>query len=137
MAAAVTPAAPREPSRNEEQEEPEKEHRSVLGEEENDREKSVGDVAVAIDGGVADLRGDGGGRGVELGFVFLGEFEIDGGEVDAMLEIFLFGFHLFDFAADARDFLFDFEDVADFAGAVREDGLEALLGFAGIFQARD
>jgi hypothetical protein len=47
------------------------------------------------------------------------------------------GFHLLDFATDAGDFLFDFEDVADFAGALREDGLEALFSFAGIFQARD
>jgi len=59
-----------------------------------------------------DLGGDGGGQGVELGFVLLGEFQVDGGEVDAVLEIFLFGFHLFDFAADAGDFLFDGEDVA-------------------------
>jgi hypothetical protein len=41
------------------------------------------------------------------------------------------------FATDAGDFLLDFEDVADFAGALRKDGLEALFGFAGIFQARD
>ena len=54
-----------------------------------------------------------------------------------MLEIFLFGFHLFDFAADAGDFLFDCEDIADFSGALNEDGLEALLGFAGIFEASD
>jgi hypothetical protein len=40
---------------------------------------------------------------------------------------------LLDFASDAGDFLFDFEDVADFSGALGEDGLEALLGLARIF----
>ena len=81
-----------------------------------------------------DQRGDGGGWGIELGFVFFGEFQVDGGEVDAVLEIFLFGFHLFDFAADTGDFLFDAKDVADFSGALGEDGLETLLGFGGVFQ---
>ena len=54
-----------------------------------------------------------------------------------MLEVFLFGFHLFYFAADSGDFLFDAEDVADFSGALGEDSLEALLGFARILEARD
>src|SRR6476660_9558026 len=72
----VTPATPNKPGRNGEQEEPEKEHRAVLGEAENYREKSVGDVAIAIDGGIVDLGGDGGGWGIELGFVFLGEFQV-------------------------------------------------------------
>jgi hypothetical protein len=43
-----------------------------------------------------------------------------------MFEVFLFGFHLLNFAADAGNFLFNFEDVADFSGAFSEDGLETL-----------
>ena len=39
-----------------------------------------------------------------------------------MLEVFLFGFHLFYFAADAGDFSLDSEDVTDFASALSEDG---------------
>ena len=72
-----------------------------------------------------ELCGYCGGGGIELGFILLGETEVDGGEVDAVLEIFLFGFHLLDLVADAGDFLFYLEDVADFSGALREDGLEA------------
>jgi hypothetical protein len=41
---------------------------------------------------------------------------------------------LLDFAAHAGDLLFDFEDVADFSGSLREDGFEALFGFAGILR---
>src|SRR5579859_6767753 len=54
-----------------------------------------------------------------------------------MLEVFLLGFHLLDFAADASNFLLDFQDITDFAGALGEDGLQALFGFAGVFQTRD
>src|SRR5690348_2418607 len=126
----VTPTAPGQPHGNKKSEDPEEKNRAVLCEEENNGEESVGEVAIAVDRGIMDQRGDGRSRGIELGFVLLREFEVDGGKIDAMLEVFLFGFHLFDFAADAGDFLFDFEDVADFAGALREDGLETLLGFA-------
>lgn len=126
----VTPTAPGQPGGDNKSEDPEEKNRAVFCEEENDGEKSVGDVAIAVDRGVVDQRGDGGSRGIELGFIFLRELKVERGKVDAMLEVFLFGFHLFDFAADASDFLFDFEDVADFAGALGEDGLETLLGFA-------
>src|SRR5277367_5245447 len=54
-----------------------------------------------------------------------------------MLEVFLFGFHLLDFAANPGDLLFNFEDVADLAGALGENGLEPLFGFAGVFEALD
>ena len=43
---------------------------------------------------------------------------------------------MLDFAADAGDFLFDAENVADFSGALLEDGLKTLLGFRRILQAR-
>ena len=51
-----------------------------------------------------------------------------------MLQRLLLGFHLLDFAANARNLLFDFEDVLHFAGARAENILEALLGFAGVLQ---
>jgi hypothetical protein len=54
-----------------------------------------------------------------------------------MLESFLLRLHLLNFAADASDFLLDGQDVADLASALEENGLEALLGFAGILEASD
>jgi hypothetical protein len=52
-----------------------------------------------------------------------------------MLERFLLGFHLLDFAADACDLLFDGKNIRDFAGALLKDCLEAALRFPGILQA--
>jgi len=73
----------------------------------------------------------------ELGLVFFSKFQVDGGEVDAMLEPFLFGFQLLDFPAHAGDLLFDFKDVLNFSGASAANILEALFGFAGVFQPGD
>ena len=54
-----------------------------------------------------------------------------------MFQRLLLRFHLLDFAANARDLFFHFEDVLHFAGARAENILEALLGFAGVFQPRE
>jgi hypothetical protein len=54
-----------------------------------------------------------------------------------VLQILLLGFHLLDFAANARYLLFDFQHVLHLAGTGAQNILEALLGFAGVFQARD
>lgn len=133
----MTVAAPEEPHGNGKQESPEEEDGAEFGEEEKKGDKSVGNVSITVHESVVEPRGDGRGRRVQLGFVFFGDFEIHGREIHAMFEVLLFSFHLLDFAAHTSDFLFDFEDVADFSGALGEDGLETLLGFAGIFETGD
>lgn len=71
----------------------------------------------------------------ELGLGLLGELQVDGGEVDAMFEGLLLRLHGFDFAPDDCDFLLDGEDFFDLAGALLEDGAQAIFGFAGVFEA--
>jgi hypothetical protein len=49
----------------------------------------------------------------------------------------LLGLHLFNLAADAGDLLFNLENVFDPPCALGEDGAQALLGLAGVLQARN
>jgi len=93
--------------------------------------------AKADDECVAKLHSNGGRGSGELGLVLFGKFQVDSGKADAMFQRLLLRFHLLDFAPNARDLFFDFEDVLHLAGARAENILEALLGFAGVFQPRE
>src|SRR5438876_462062 len=133
VSAAVPP--PEAPGRNPHEGEPEQEAGTRLREKKNQGPESLERIAKAVDTRVAELDQDRWRRRVELGFVFFGKFQVDGGEVDAMLERFLFGFHLLDFAPDAGDFLFDIKNIFYLAGARSKDVLEAKLRLAVILDA--
>jgi len=52
--------------------------------------------------------------------IFLGELQVDGGEVHAVLEYFLIGLHLLDLAPDSRYLFFNLEHIFDSAGVLRQ-----------------
>ena len=72
-----------------------------------------------------------------LRFVLFGDAQVDRGEIHPVFQRFLLGFHLFNLAAHASDFLLDGEYVADFPGSLHKDGLEALFGFPRILETSD
>lgn len=62
---------------------------------------------------------------------------VDGDKIDAVLQIFLLGFHALDFSVNAGDFLLRSEDFANISGALLEHSFDTPLGLAGIFEAPD
>jgi len=103
-----------------------------FGEKQERGPGNSGSGAEAIDGRVAKLHCDGRRGSTELRFVFFGKFQVNRAEIYATFQRLLLGFHLLDFAANARDLLFDFKNVFHLACARAENILKALLGFAGV-----
>ena len=126
---------PEAPRRNPQEREPEQQAGAGLREKQDQGKEVPEGTAKAAYGSVAKL--DQGGRhgGIELGLVFLGEFELDAGEVHAVLQVFLFRFHLLDFTPYAGDLLLDFKNIFDLAGARSQDVLEAKFRLSVIFDA--
>ena len=128
---------PEPPPGNTQESQPEQEAGSGLREEKNQRQEALEGTAKSVDGGVAELHQNRRRGGVELGLVLFGELQVDGGELDAMLQRFLFGLYLLDFAAHAGEFLFDFQYIFDLTRTGTKNILKPPFGFAGIFQARE
>jgi len=80
--------------------------------------------------------GDGHGGRVQLGFVLFSELQVDGGEFHSVFESLLLCLHAFNLSADARDLLFDLEDIVDLSGALFKNCAQSTFRFTGVLQAR-
>src|SRR5580704_13354879 len=114
-------AAPDEPGRPEENQQPEQQGRAVVQQEEQERHGTVKDVAAAVHEGIAQLGARREGPGREGLAVLLVERELYGGVTDLTGERGALALHAFDFSTDARELALRIEDIGEFAGALREE----------------
>src|SRR5215467_10490315 len=129
-------APPKPPGGNTQEGQPEQEARTRLREKKNQRQKALERAAEAVDGGIAELHQDRRRGRVELSLVLFGQLQIDGGEVHAMLQGFLFRFHLLDFAAHAGNLLLHIQNVLHLAGPRTKNILKAQFRFLRVLQPR-
>src|SRR5438094_819443 len=108
-----------------------------LGEKQDHCQKTLEGSAKTVDERVAQLHGNGGGRSGEFRLVLFGKFQVDSGKVDAVLQSLLLGFHLLDFASNARGFLFHFEDFLNRPAALSKHSIKAGLRVARILPPRE
>jgi len=133
LSAAIAP--PKAPGGDAKWRQPEQKAWAGFHEKKNQRQETFERIAKAIDGGVAELDQHRRGGGVELGLVLLSQLQVDSGKLDAVLQIFLLGLHLLDFAAHAGDLLLHVENIFDLARSRSKNVLETKLRLAVILDA--
>jgi len=126
-------AAPEQPCWEEQNHEPKKERGTGLGEEQHDASRLSETVRKPLTAALRSCIPTEGAGDVSWA-LYSSAILNRSWRSHAVFERFLLSFHMLDLPADARDFLFDLEDVLYLAGASAENILESLLGLAGILK---
>src|ERR1700730_4765391 len=130
------PAPPRPARRPEKDQDPYKQARPDIQDKDAHIEQSIRGGMVSVNKSIANPASGGPWSVSQLRLVFFRQVQINGREGDTFMELFLVGLHDFDFAADARHFLFHFQNVTDFTGARAENFGELRFRLAGVLEAR-